>query len=78
MRGVLTVKVGTDDDSGMTSLSGVDLFSNVPRHISELRDPGRNHPFLSYRKLGFIVNGVMPDASGLGRPDMYLSKPIRQ
>ena len=45
-RGALTVTLGTDDDSSMTSLAGVDLYSDVGRHIAEIRDLGRNHPFL--------------------------------
>jgi aminoglycoside 6'-N-acetyltransferase I len=77
-RGALTVTVGTDDDSGMTSLAAVDLYNDVPRHIAELRDLGRGHPFLFYRKLGFVVTGVMPEANGRGRPDIYMSKPIRR
>lgn len=76
-RGALTATLGTDDDSGMTSLSGVDLYRDLPRHIAELRDLGRSHPFLFYRKLGFVVTGVMPSANGPGRPDIYMSKPLR-
>jgi len=77
-RGAFTITLGTDDDSGMTSLSGVDLYSDVPCHIADLRDLGRSHPFLFYRKLGFVVTGVMPDANGPGRPDIYMSKPVRR
>ncbi|HJU64052.1 MAG TPA: GNAT family N-acetyltransferase [Gemmatimonadaceae bacterium] len=77
-RGGLTMTLGTDDDAGMTSLSEVDLYSDTPRHIAELRDLGRGHPFLFYRKLGYVVTGVMPDANGLGRPDIYMSKPVRR
>src|SRR5213593_562578 len=29
-RGALTVTLGTDDDSGMTSLAGIDLYGDVP------------------------------------------------
>ena len=75
-RGALTATLGTDDDSWMTSLADVDLYGDVPRHIAELRDLGRGHPFLFYRKLGYVVTGVMPDANGRGRPDIYMSKPI--
>jgi aminoglycoside 6'-N-acetyltransferase I len=74
-RGALTFTLGTDDDSGMTSLSGVNLYDDLPRHIAELRDLGRGHPFLFYRKLGYVITGVMPDANGPGRPDIYMSKP---
>jgi aminoglycoside 6'-N-acetyltransferase I len=73
-RGALTATLGTDDDSGMTSLADADLYRDVPRHIVELRDLGRGHPFLFYRKLGYVVTGVMPDANGRGRPDIYMSK----
>lgn len=77
-RGALTITLGTDDDSGMTSLSEVNLYDDVPGHIAALRDLGRNHPFLFYRKLGFVVTGVMPDANGPGRPDIYMSKRVRR
>ena len=77
-RGALTITLGTDDDSGMTSLANADLYSDLPRHIAELRDLGRGHPFLFYRKLGFVVTGVMPDANGPGRPDIYMSKPVQK
>ena len=59
------------------SLAGVDLYADIPRHIGELRDLGRGHPFLFYRKLGFVVTGIMPDANGPGRPDIYMSKSVR-
>jgi aminoglycoside 6'-N-acetyltransferase I len=73
-RGAFTFTLGTDDDAGMTSLAGVNLYDDVPRHIAELRDLGRNHPFLFYRRLGYVVTGVMPDANGVGRPDIFMSK----
>lgn len=76
-RGALTVTLGTDDDSGMTSLAGVDLYADVSRHIAEIRDLGRGHPFLFYRELGYVITGVMPDANGRGLPDIYMSKAIR-
>ena len=76
-RGALTATLGTDDDSGMTSLADIDLYEDIARHIAELHDLGRSHPFLFYRKLGYVVTGVMPDANGRGRPDIYMSKRLR-
>lgn len=73
-RGALTATLGTDDDAGMTSLADVDLYEDVPRHLAGLRDLGRSHPFLFYRKLGYVVTGVVPDANGRGRPDIFMSK----
>ena len=76
-RGALTLTLGTDDDGGQTSTAGVGLYDDVPRHIAELHDPGDGHPFLFYRRLGYVVTGIMPDANGPGRPDIYMSKPAR-
>ena len=73
-RGGLTAMLGTDDDSGMTSLSDADLYDDLPRQLAELHDHGRHHPFLFYQKLGYVVTGVVPDANGRGRPDIFMSK----
>ena len=75
-RGGLTITLGTDDDGGMTSLAGVDLYADVPGFLRDLRDLGRRHPFMFYHRLGFTVTGVMPDANGLGRPDIFMSKRV--
>jgi aminoglycoside 6'-N-acetyltransferase I len=76
-RGAFTATLGTDDDSGMTSVSDVDLYDAIPQQIADLRDLGRRHPFLFYRKLGYVVTGLMPDANGPGRPDIYMSKRLK-
>jgi aminoglycoside 6'-N-acetyltransferase I len=73
-RGALTATLGTDDDEGMTSLSDIDLYPDIPGHLAALRDLGRGHPFEFYRKLGYVVSGVLPDANGRGRPDIFMSK----
>jgi len=76
-RGALTLTLGTDDDGGQTSVADVDLYGDVPRHIADLQDLGTGHPFLFYRRLGYVVTGLMPDANGRGKPDIYMSKPVR-
>jgi len=76
-RGALTATLGTDDDSGMTSLAEIDLYEDVARHIAGLQDLGRGHPFLFNQKMGYVVTGVMPDANGRGRPDIYMSKRLQ-
>ena len=53
------------------------LYDDIPRHITELRDLGTRHPFLFYRRLGYVVTGIVPDANGPGKPDIYMSKPAR-
>ena len=75
-RGGLTATLGTDDEFGQTSLTDVDLYADLPDRISGLRDLGSRHPFLFYRKLGYVVTGLMPDANGRGKPDIYMSKAL--
>lgn len=73
-RGGFTATLGTDDNTGMTSLSGVDLYRDLPRHLAEIHDLGREHPFGFYLKVGFAITGVLPDANGPGKPDIFMSK----
>ena len=75
-RGGLTATLGTDDEFGQTSLTGADLYADLPGCITQLRDLGTRHPFLFYRKLGYVVTGLMPDANGRGKPDIYMSKAL--
>lgn len=73
-RGAATVTLGTDVDTGMTTLAAVDLYDDLPRHLAGLADLGGGHPFLFYRALGYTVTGVVPDANGRGRPDILMAK----
>jgi aminoglycoside 6'-N-acetyltransferase I len=73
--GGLTIWVGTDDEDDMTTLSGVNLYPNVLEHLAKIRNL-RGHPYEFYQKLGFVIVGVMPDANGLGKPDIYMAKPV--
>jgi aminoglycoside 6'-N-acetyltransferase I len=72
-RGALTLWAGSDDLAGETSLGGVDLYSALPDTLHDVRSWG-HHPLPFYRRLGFHVIGVMPDANGPGRPDIFLGK----
>lgn len=75
-RGGLTITLGTDDESGATSLAGVDLYDDLPRHLADARSITR-HPLEFYRKLGYTVVGVIPDANGWGKPDILMAKRLR-
>ncbi len=74
-RGGLTLWVGTDDEDGMTTLAGVCLYPNVWEHVAQIRNL-RGHPYEFYQKCGFVIVGVMPDANGLGKPDIYMAKRV--
>jgi len=73
-RGGLTLCLGADDEKpgGETSLANVDLYDDLSRRIREF-DPG-THQSKFYMKLGFKIIGVMPDANGIGKPDIFMAK----
>lgn len=72
-RGALTLWAGSDDLLGETSLGGIDLYAALPDAFGNVRSWGR-HPMPFYHSLGFRLIGVMPDANGPGRPDIFLAK----
>jgi aminoglycoside 6'-N-acetyltransferase I len=74
-RGGLTLTLGTDDQDDMTTLSGVDLYQDTWQHIANIRNL-RGHPYEFYQKLGYTITGVVPDANGVGKPDILMSKRV--
>lgn len=74
-RGAFTLRVGSDDERNETSLGGADLYADFPAAIRDIRNLSR-HPYEFYQRVGFTIIGVMPDANGRGRPDIYLAKRI--
>jgi aminoglycoside 6'-N-acetyltransferase I len=74
-RGGVTLWVGTDDEDGMTTLANVNLYPNVWEHITKIKNL-RGHPYEFYQKCGFVIVGVMPDANGLGKPDIFMAKSV--
>lgn len=76
-RGGITLWVGTDDEANLTTLSGINLYPDVFQHIANIKNLG-GHPYQFYQKCGFVIVGVMPDANGLGKPDIYMAKRIRK
>ena len=75
-KGGLTIWAGADDEKpgGETSFANVDLYDDLPKRIKEFT-PG-THQAAFYLKLGFKITGVMPDANGIGKPDIYLAKSL--
>lgn len=72
--GALTIYLGADDerDNGETSFSNVDLYDNFPEKIRTFEYGTHQSGF--YLKLGYKIIGVMPDANGIGKPDIYFGK----
>ncbi|HEU0113574.1 MAG TPA: GNAT family N-acetyltransferase [Thermomicrobiales bacterium] len=72
--GALTLHLGTDDDwaEPRSSAGGVDLWPDPLVHAARL-EPGP-HPAGFYRRIGFAVIGLLPDANGPGKPDILMAK----
>lgn len=73
--GGLTILLGTDDVTQQTTLAGIDLFPNVWEHVTHIKNLSR-HPYEFYQKLGYVIVGAVPDANGLGKPDILMPKSV--
>jgi len=76
-RGGLTIILGADDEDDRTSLSNTDLYVNTWVKIANIRNLN-GHPFGFYQKMGYVITGVVPDANGIGRPDILMSKRVEK
>ena len=65
-RGVTTLYLGTDDESGQTNLAGEDLYPDVLQRLGSLRNLGR-HPSAFYKKLGLLCGGRHPGCQRAGQ-----------
>lgn len=74
-RGGLTITLGSDDEDGMTSLSNSNLYENLWEKVRDIRNL-KHHPFEFYQKLGYVITGVVPDANGVGKPDILMGKRV--
>lgn len=77
-RGATVIYLGSDDESGMTVAADREIIS-VPQMIEELErrvDSGArvDHPYAFYKRCGYRVVGLIPDASGIGRPDILMAR----
>ena len=74
-RGGVTIILGTDDEYNQTNLSNKDLYADITASIKEFQSP--DHPAKFYMKMGFTIVGVIPDANGMGKPDILMAKRVR-
>ena len=75
-RGGVMIYLGSDDEFGGTSLFGVDLYQDTFGKIANIQNTG-GHPYSFYEKMGYKIVGVLPDANGIGKPDIWMAKRIR-
>jgi aminoglycoside 6'-N-acetyltransferase I len=72
-KGVLTLYLGSDDDFGGTSLFGSDVWSDPLGALAAIEETA-GHAFAFYRKQGYALVGLIPDANGPGKPDIWMAK----
>ncbi len=74
-KGCLTIYLGSDDETGSTTLSNTNLFADTFEKINNIKNIKR-HPYEFYQKIGYKIVGVIPDANGIGKPDIWMAKSI--
>lgn len=74
-RGGITIYLGTDDEFSKTSLSNTDLYEDTYKKMENVENINK-HPFEFYQKVGYKIVGVIPDANGIGKPDIWMAKRI--
>jgi aminoglycoside 6'-N-acetyltransferase I len=74
-RGGITIYLGSDDEFDQTSLSKTDLYEDTFTKITNIRNYNK-HPYEFYLKMGYKIVGVIPDANGIGKPDIWLAKRV--
>lgn len=75
-RGGLTIILGSDDEDSMTSLSDADVYDNLYEKIKNIQN-FKGHPFEFYQKMGYVITGIVPDANGIGKPDILMAKRVK-
>jgi GNAT superfamily N-acetyltransferase len=76
--GGLTVYLGADDLDAATSLADDELFPGVLDAAADVQVRKRRHPIGFFLHLGYEVIGVIPDANGPGRPDVWLGRSVAE
>lgn len=75
-KGIIGIVLGTDDETGSTSLSEKEINgNNVFEEIRKIKNL-KNHPYEFYRRCGYTIVGLVPDANGKGKPDIWMWKRI--
>src|SRR5207244_7080108 len=72
---ILTLYLGADDDFAGTTLFGAELYPDLLTKLAAIR-PASGHPFTFYRRVGFVLAGVLPDVNGAGKPDILMAKKL--
>ena len=74
-KGAMTVYLGGDDESNQTTLGGIDVYPNLLEKIAQIKNLN-DHQYTFYEKCGYQIVGILPDANGFGKPDIFMAKRV--
>jgi aminoglycoside 6'-N-acetyltransferase I len=76
--GIIGIVAGSDDETNSTSLSDkIITGENIFEEIRDIKNY-KNHPYEFYEKCGYKIIGIIPNANGPQKPDIWLWKDIRK
>lgn len=74
--GLLGLVLGTDDETFSTSLSQSEITKeNIFSEIMSIKNLNK-HPYEFYEKCGYSIVGVIPNANGRHKPDIWMWKKL--
>jgi len=77
-KGLIGIFAGSDDETDSTSLSDREITAeNIFHEIINIKNY-KHHPYEFYKKCGYSIVGIIPNANGDRKPDIWLWKDIRK
>jgi len=52
------------------------MYNNGKLYNLRVTIRSKDHPVNFYLKLGYVIVGIIPDANGMGKPDILLAKRV--
>jgi aminoglycoside 6'-N-acetyltransferase I len=77
-KNIIGIILSSGDEANKTSLSEKEISGiNILEEIKNIRNY-KNHPYEFYQKCGYSIIGIVPNAYGLKKTDIWLWKDIRK
>ncbi|HQO08514.1 MAG TPA: GNAT family N-acetyltransferase [Clostridiales bacterium] len=76
-KGAFTIYLGSDDEHCRTNVGGIDVYPDIYDQMKNIKSTS-DHPVDFYKKLGYTVVGLIPDANGFGKPDIIMAKRLKK
>jgi aminoglycoside 6'-N-acetyltransferase I len=77
-KGAIGIILDSGDEEKLTSLSEKEINeANIFEEIKNIKNI-RNHPYEFYKKCGFMIYGIIPNAYGVNKSSILMWKDIRK